>query len=207
MYILHTVLHTFSMVIMRRICQTIKTFVPCWSLPFFFTTYMFDWAVLLQGEIKHRSLLGVEGLRKSGPMTLTWKKPGPAINVNYLTSQRKLFCDWHIELNINQFFAGPLLQKTVPLNPGLQMPNCDFEPEPYQVEYFQQFSSCSNWRGAWKKPQVTSDKKPDSHPSKLPCIHLWITRRTWHVNQTSVLFGPYSMAGRPWTAMNMQNLR
>ena len=30
-------------------------------------------------------------------------------------------------------FLGPLFQKTAPLDPGLDMPKCDFEPEPYQV--------------------------------------------------------------------------
>ena len=30
-------------------------------------------------------------------------------------------------------FSGPLFQKTAPLDPGLDMPECDFEPEPYQV--------------------------------------------------------------------------
>lgn len=30
-------------------------------------------------------------------------------------------------------FLGPLLQKTAPLDPGLEMPQCDYEPEQYQV--------------------------------------------------------------------------
>ncbi|KAJ7382151.1 alanine--glyoxylate aminotransferase 2 [Desmophyllum pertusum] len=28
--------------------------------------------------------------------------------------------------------SGPLLQKTSPLDPGLEMPKCDYEPQPYQ---------------------------------------------------------------------------
>ena len=59
MYILHTVLHTFSTVVMRRIYWTIKTFVTCWRIPFFPQPYV--WAVLLKGEIKHWSLLRVKG--------------------------------------------------------------------------------------------------------------------------------------------------
>ena len=30
-------------------------------------------------------------------------------------------------------FLGPLLQKMAPLDPGLGMPQCDYEPEQYQV--------------------------------------------------------------------------
>ena len=45
MYILHAALQTFSTVMMRRICYTIKTSVTCWSLPFF-SEPLFEWAVL-----------------------------------------------------------------------------------------------------------------------------------------------------------------
>ena len=31
------------------------------------------------------------------------------------------------------FFPGPLFQKVAPIDPGLEMPKCDFNPEPYQV--------------------------------------------------------------------------
>jgi len=40
-----------------------------------------------------------------------------------------------------------------------------------------------------EKPQVTSDKLPDS-PCKFPCIQLWMTRRIWHCIKSHLR--PYS---------------
>ena len=40
-----------------------------------------------------------------------------------------------------------------------------------------------------EKPEVTSDKLPDS-PSKFPCIQLWMTRRIWHCIKSHLR--PYS---------------
>ena len=45
MYILHTVLYTFLMVLTRRICLTIKSFFSWWSFPVFLLPYS-----LIQGR-------------------------------------------------------------------------------------------------------------------------------------------------------------
>ena len=65
MHILHTVLHTFPMELIRRTCLTIKTFFTCWPFPFPPPLlYMIEPWTLLQvykEKIKFWSLLAVKG--------------------------------------------------------------------------------------------------------------------------------------------------
>ena len=62
MYILFTVLYTFPMILMRRISQTVKTFFEWVVISNILITLMFDSAVMKYREIRHLSLLVVEGL-------------------------------------------------------------------------------------------------------------------------------------------------
>ena len=62
MHILHTVLNTFPKVLTRRICLTIISFYHWWLFPFFLVTFMCDLGVILKGEIRCSSFLGVKWL-------------------------------------------------------------------------------------------------------------------------------------------------
>ena len=33
-----------------------------------------------------------------------------------------------------KLFSGSLFQKTAPVDPGMDMPSCEFKPEPYEVK-------------------------------------------------------------------------
>ena len=58
MHLLHTVLHTFLMVLLERICSNITTFHLWWQIiSFILMTCLFVQAVLLLGEIACGSLL------------------------------------------------------------------------------------------------------------------------------------------------------
>ena len=63
MHLLHTVLHTFLMVLLERICSNITTLISSLLIiSFILMTCLFDQVVLLLGEIGCRSLLGLKGL-------------------------------------------------------------------------------------------------------------------------------------------------
>ena len=61
MHILHTVLYTFPEMLTRRICLTIKSCLSFRSL--ILLNLMFDLGVILSGEIRCLSLLGVKRLK------------------------------------------------------------------------------------------------------------------------------------------------
>ena len=63
MHLLHTVLHTFLMVLLERIYSNITTLISSLLIiSFILMTCLFDQVVLLLGEIGCRSLLGLKGL-------------------------------------------------------------------------------------------------------------------------------------------------
>ena len=63
MHLLHTVDHTFLMVLLERICSNITTLISSLLIiSFILMTCLFDQVVLLLGEIGCRSLLGLKGL-------------------------------------------------------------------------------------------------------------------------------------------------
>ena len=62
MHILFTVLYTFPIILMRRISRTFKTFFEWVVISNILITLMFDSAVMKYREIRHWSLLVVEGL-------------------------------------------------------------------------------------------------------------------------------------------------
>lgn len=37
-------------------------------------------------------------------------------------------------------FSGSLFQKTAPVDPGMDMPSCEFKPEPYEVRPYEKYS-------------------------------------------------------------------
>ena len=61
-HILHTVLCTFIKMLTRRICLTINSFFSRVIISFILVTLMCDFVMILWGEIRWWSLLGVKGL-------------------------------------------------------------------------------------------------------------------------------------------------
>ena len=62
-HILHTVFFSFLLVLMRRICLTIRLELPkLVTISFIFMTLTFDSKEILYGEIRSRSFLRVKGL-------------------------------------------------------------------------------------------------------------------------------------------------
>ena len=69
-HLLHTstVLHTFLMVLLERICSNITAFHLWWSFFLILMTCLFDQTVLLLGKIGYGSLLELKGLSNDLPL-------------------------------------------------------------------------------------------------------------------------------------------
>ena len=104
-HILHTVLYTFPEVLIRRICLSINSFLCWWSFHFFLLTLMFDWSVILWGEIRNQSLWWFKGFkwptkdwhlikeRRHTPSCFLLQKPGIVLVQAYcLMSGKMLAC-------------------------------------------------------------------------------------------------------------------
>ena len=76
-YMLNTVCHTFRKVLTGRICLTIKSLLSWWSFRLFSWDLMCDSGVILWGEIKGKSLLGIKRLSQA---VLTWSNVSPTLN-------------------------------------------------------------------------------------------------------------------------------
>ena len=102
MQVFHTVLlYTFYMVLARRSCLTIKSFLSFWWFPFTLMNLMFDLGVILWGEIRCLSLWGVRGLNSCEALDIIQWQCIKKASVGYSSTLHWSCCTHFLFCNIN----------------------------------------------------------------------------------------------------------